>query len=202
MCPTPSDRQPRRVAATTRDARPAGVAAVLRPLPVPGPAEPVRDLPWAQFVRFALVGGSANLVYAGLFLLLVRTGVADQAANAVGVLASTALANELHRRLTFRAGDLVRWTTAQWAGSGLAVFGLVASGSTLAALATWTDRSGPLVSVLAVCAVSGAVGLVRFAGLRWVLVVRPGRRLPADGGEEQDPCRRATAHRGHDEEAP
>ena len=112
-----------------------------------------------------------------MFLCLVLAGLGDQAANAVGVLASTALANELHRRLTFRAGGRVGWTTAQWAGSGLAVVGLAASSSTLAALTAWTGSSGPVVSVLVVCAVSGAIGLVRFVGLRWVLVVRPGRRL-------------------------
>lgn len=125
-----------------------------------------------QLVRFALVGGSANLVYAGLFLLLA--GLGDQAANLVAVLASTALANELHRRLTFRAGDRVGWATAQWTGGGLAAVGLVTSSLTLAALAVWTDSSGPLVPVLAVGAVSGAVGLARFVALRWVLVVRPG----------------------------
>jgi putative flippase GtrA len=182
MCRTRSDGQPDRMAATTLDARPADVAGGARPLPVPATTWLGSDLPSAQFARFVLVGGSANLVYAGLFLFLGLAGFGDQAANAVGVLASTALANELHRRLTFRAGDRVGWTTAQWAGGGLAVVGLAASSSTLAALAVWTGPSGPLVSVLAVCAVSGAIGLARFVGLRWVLVVRPGRRLlPAAG---------------------
>ena len=126
----------------------------------------------AQFVRFVLVGGSANVVYAAVFLLLGRLG--DQAANVVAVAASTVLANELHRRLTFRAADRAGWATAQWTGGGLALVGLVTSGLTLAALDAWTDSAGPLVSVLAVVAVSGAVGLARFAGLRWVLVVRTG----------------------------
>ncbi|MGY1731839.1 GtrA family protein [Geodermatophilus sp. SYSU D01045] len=126
----------------------------------------------AQFVRFVLVGGSANVVYAGLFLALA--GLGDQAANVVAVVASTALANELHRRLTFRAGDRAGWATAQWAGGGIAVVGLVTSSLTLAAVDAWTVSAPALVSVLAVVAVSGAVGLARFAGLRWVLVVHPG----------------------------
>lgn len=154
---------------------PAPSRATAGPRPLSsGPAahRPAGDRVPAQFVRFVLVGGSANVVYAGLFLLL--TGLGDQAANLVGVVASTALANELHRRLTFRAGDRVGWATAQWAGGGLAAVGLVTSSLTLAALETWTTSSGPLVSVAAVCAVSGAIGLVRFVGLRWVLTVRPG----------------------------
>ncbi|MGY1735148.1 GtrA family protein [Geodermatophilus sp. SYSU D00684] len=126
----------------------------------------------AQFVRFVLVGGSANVVYAGLFLTLV--GLGDQAANLVAVVASTALANELHRRLTFRAADRTGWATAQWAGGGIAVAGLVTSSLTLAAVDAWTVAAPPVVSVLAVIAVSGLVGLARFVGLRWVLVVRPG----------------------------
>ncbi|PRY48397.1 putative flippase GtrA [Geodermatophilus tzadiensis] len=151
-----------------------GASPPLRPAPTPaGDSTP------AQFARFVLVGGSANAVYAGLFLVLAPLG--DQAANLVGVVASTALANELHRRLTFRAGDRAGWAAAQWAGGGLAVAGLATSSLTLAALESWADPAGPLVPVLAVCAVSGAVGLVRFGGLRWVLVVRPGpgARVPA-----------------------
>ncbi|GAB3199657.1 hypothetical protein GCM10027261_29950 [Geodermatophilus arenarius] len=126
----------------------------------------------AQFVRFVLVGGSANVVYACLFLAL--SGLGDQLANLVAVVASTAVANELHRRLTFRAGDRVGWATAQWAGGGIAVAGLATSSLTLAALDAWTVSAGPLASALAVIAVSGVVGLARFVGLRWVLVVRPG----------------------------
>lgn len=125
----------------------------------------------AQFARFVLVGGSANLVYVGLFLVL--DGLGDQAANAVAVVASTALANELHRRLTFRAGTRVGWATAQWAGGGLALAGLLTSSVTLASLDAGTGSSGPIGTLLAVCTVNGAVGLARFAGLRWFLAVRP-----------------------------
>ncbi len=128
------------------------------------------DRAWAQLLRFALVGGTASAVYGGLFLALA--GLGSQLANLIGVAVSTALANELHRRVTFRAGDRVGWAAAQWAGGGMALAGLAASSLTLAALDVWTVSSGPLVAVLAVCAVSAAVGLVRFAGLRWVLAGR------------------------------
>ncbi len=143
--------------------------ALLASGPVPGWWH--RDHVAAQFARFVLVGGSANVVYVGLFLLLA--GLGDQVANLAGVVASTALANEMHRRLTFRAGARTGWAAAQWAGGGLAVTGLLASSSTLALLDGWTTSAGPLASVLVVCAVTGVVGLVRFVGLRWVLSARP-----------------------------
>jgi putative flippase GtrA len=143
-------------------------AVPLRPGPVAGWWH--RDHVAAQFARFVLVGGSANVVYVGLFLLLADLG--DQAANVAGVVASTALANEMHRRLTFRAGTRTGWAAAQWAGGGLAVTGLLASSTALALLDGWTTSAGPLTSVLVVCAVTGAVGLARFVGLRRVLTVR------------------------------
>ena len=129
------------------------------------------DHAWAQLLRFALVGGTASAVYGGLFLSMA--GLGSQVANLIGVAGSTVLANELHRRVTFRAAARVGWVTAQWAGGGMALAGLAASSLTLAALDAWTVSSGPLVAVLAVCAVSAAVGIVRFAGLRWVLAGRP-----------------------------
>jgi putative flippase GtrA len=130
-----------------------------------------RDHVVAQFARFVLVGGSANVVYVGLFLGLA--GLGDQSANLVGVVASTALANELHRRLTFRAGDRTGWAAAQWAGGSLAAVGLAFSALTLAAVDVWTASASPVLSIAAVIAVNGLVGLARFAGLRGVLVVRP-----------------------------
>ncbi|MGY1724763.1 GtrA family protein [Blastococcus sp. SYSU DS0533] len=136
-----------------------------RPLPV---AAWLRsDRTPAQFTRFALVGGSANLVYLGLFLLLAVLG--DQAANLGGVVVSTAVANELHRRLTFRAAHRAGWATTQWAGGGLALAGLVATSLALAALEPWTASAGPLGAVAVVWTVTAAVGLTRFVGLRWAV---------------------------------
>jgi len=51
--------------------------------------------------------------------------------------------------------------------------GLAVSALTLAAVEVWTASASPVVSIAAVIAVNGLVGLARFAGLRWVLVVRP-----------------------------
>jgi putative flippase GtrA len=121
------------------------------------------DVP-AQFARFVLVGGVSSALYALLFVLLGDLG--DQAANIAGAIGSSALANEMHRRLTFHAGERVSWLTAQWEGGGMALIGMVA---TALALAWWdavTD-TGAFARFVVVAAVTGAIGLVRFVALRW-----------------------------------
>jgi hypothetical protein len=86
----------------------------------------------AEFVRFVTVGVSSSVVYFGLFLVLRGLGAVP--ANVVAFVVSSALANELHRRLTFHAGERVSWLTAQWEGGGMALVGMVA---TALALAWW-----------------------------------------------------------------
>src|SRR3954471_9943260 len=120
----------------------------------------------AEFVRFVTVGVSSSLVYFALFLAL--RGLGALPANVVAFVFSSVLATELHRRVTFHAGGRVGWLTAQWEGGGLAVAGLAATSLVLAALdgvlgtAWWAQ-------LLLIAAVTGAIGLVRFAALRaWV----------------------------------
>jgi putative flippase GtrA len=120
----------------------------------------------AEFVRFVTVGISSSVVYFALFLALRRFGPVP--ANVVAFVVSTALATELHRRVTFHAGGRVGWFTAQCESGGLALVGLVATSAALTALdgvvgdAWWAQ-------VLLIAAVTGAIGLVRFAALRlWV----------------------------------
>lgn len=121
----------------------------------------------AQLTRFTLVGGSSNAVYALSFFVLDAYGTF--LANAVGVLASTVLANELHRRRTFRAADRVPWFAAQWEGGALAVIGLVISSCALGLLRFLVPDATALVSIALVIAVSGLVGGLRFVALRgWV----------------------------------
>ncbi|MGF7121467.1 GtrA family protein [Rhodococcus sp. AG1013] len=127
----------------------------------------------AQLTRFALVGGSSNVLYALSFLVLDAYGTL--LANAVGVATSTVLANELHRRRTFRAADRVPWFAAQWEGGALALLGLLISSLALALLHFFFPDVGGLVSIALVIAVSGVVGGLRFIALRgWVF----GRRQP------------------------
>lgn len=118
----------------------------------------------AQLIRFALVGGAANIAYAVLFLLM--SGVGPLVANIAGSLVSTAIANEMHRRLTFRATGCVGWFTAQWEGGGLALVGVIISTAALAGLRFWAPGLAGLAQASAVLAVTGAVGGMRFLALR------------------------------------
>jgi putative flippase GtrA len=119
----------------------------------------------ASFARFLGVGGAANLVYLGAFWALLSP-VGTQAANLVGSITSTVLANELHRRRTFHASGRVRWQTAQWEGGGLAVIGLATTSAALAVADRWLTSPSALVHTLVIATVTGAVGLVRFVLLR------------------------------------
>jgi putative flippase GtrA len=120
-----------------------------------------------QFARYVLVGGLSTLLYGLVFVAADVAG--DQVANLAGAIASTLLANELHRRLTFHAGGQVSWFTAQWEGGGLAVIGLIATSLALAGFHAVVGEVRPLVQIGLVTAVTGAIGLLRFVALRaWV----------------------------------
>lgn len=130
----------------------------------------------SQFARFVFVGAVSSALYAVLFVAL--DGIGDQPANLAGAIASTLVANELHRRLTFHADGRVSWFTAQWEGGGLAAVGLVATSLALAGLDQLAGGTSWQVQVLLIGAVTGAIGLARFAALRaWVFTARAlGRR--------------------------
>lgn len=125
-----------------------------------------RDDGLAQFGRFVLVGGISSLLYAVVFIAC--RGLGDQAANVIGSVLSSMLANELHRRLTFRAGDRVSWFAAQWEGGGIALVGIIATALALGWLDDATDVDGTLTRLLLVGVVTGAIGLGRFVALRWI----------------------------------
>ena len=120
----------------------------------------------AQFARFVLVGGSSTLVYAVLFAALEGFGYlpAHIAATAV----STVLANELHRRLTFHAGERVHWLTAQLEAGGVSVIGLLLTSASLGVLNAVVPDARILTQVALVVTVTGLVGLMRFVALRWL----------------------------------
>ncbi|MEV0332471.1 GtrA family protein [Nocardia sp. NPDC050717] len=118
----------------------------------------------AQLIRFALVGGLSNIAYVLLFLALHGTGAL--VANVAGSVVSTVVANELHRRLTFRAAGRVGWFTAQWEGGGLALLGLLATTAALACLDFWAPGLADAAQAGAVLAVMAAVGGLRFLALR------------------------------------
>jgi putative flippase GtrA len=121
----------------------------------------------AQLTRFAVVGVVSSALYALLFVAFERWG--DQPANLAGAIGSTLLANELHRRLTFHAGEQVSWFTAQWEGGGLAGVGLVATSLTLAGVHALVGDVGTVAQLCLITAVTGLIGLIRFVALRsWV----------------------------------
>ncbi|WP_280347030.1 GtrA family protein [Nocardia neocaledoniensis] len=118
----------------------------------------------AQLVRFALVGGLSNIAYVVLFLAM--NGAGTLVANGAGSIVSTVLANELHRRLTFRAAGRVGWFTAQWEGGGLALLGVLVTTAALACLNFWAPGLTDVAQAGAVLAIMAAVGGLRFLALR------------------------------------
>ncbi|WP_054814333.1 GtrA family protein [Nocardia arizonensis] len=118
----------------------------------------------AQLIRFALVGGSSNVVYVLLFFAV--HGIGPLVANVAGSAVSTVIANEMHRRLTFNAADRVGWFTAQWEGGGLALVGLGITTVGLAALELWAPGLGGALQATAVLVITALVGLMRFLALR------------------------------------
>ena len=129
-----------------------------------------RDDTLGQFVRFVLVGGTSTAVYALLFLALGWLGYLP--AHVVATVASSVLANELHRRLTFRAGERVDWLTAQWEGGALAAAGIVATSVALGWLTSVVGPTEVVVQLVLVGAVTGTIGLLRFVALRWAFGAR------------------------------
>ena len=130
-----------------------------------------RDDGPGQFARFVLVGGVSSAVYALLFAVLVGS-LGSVAANVTGSAVSSALANELHRRLTFRAGERIDWRTAQWEGGALAAAGIVATSVALGWLTSVLGPTDVVVQLLLVAVVTGAIGVLRFAALRWAFGAR------------------------------
>lgn len=136
-------------------------------LPTYPPLRGQAEGPLAQLVRFILVGASSNILYVLAFVALDAYG--SLVANLAGVVSSSMLANELHRRLTFRAKDRVRWFVAQWEGGTLALIGLGISSLALALLHFLFPDSQGIVQMALVIAVSAVVGGIRFLALRgWV----------------------------------
>ncbi|MGY1711662.1 GtrA family protein [Geodermatophilus sp. SYSU D00758] len=119
-----------------------------------------------QFLRFVLVGGSTTVVYAALFVALGWLGYLP--AHVSATVVSTILANELHRRLTFRADERVHWFTAQWEAGGVTVVGLMATSAALGWLDSHAGEASVVTQVTLVVCVTAAIGLMRFVALRWL----------------------------------
>ncbi|RBY92376.1 GtrA family protein [Blastococcus sp. TBT05-19] len=125
----------------------------------------------AQFTRFVLVGAVTTTVYAAFFVTLSGWGYLT--AHLVATAISTVLANELHRRLTFRADERVHWFTAQWEAGGVTIIGLLATSTALGWLDAVTDGSNTGLQIATVAAVTAFIGLMRFLALRWIFRPEP-----------------------------
>jgi putative flippase GtrA len=125
-----------------------------------------RDDAVAQFGRFVLVGSVATLLYGVLYLALGGLGYLP--AHLVGTAASTVLANEMHRQLTFRAENRVNWLSAQLEAGGVALAGLLATTLALGWLRSSASAAPLALQIAVVAGVTAAIGLVRFAALRWI----------------------------------
>ncbi len=124
-----------------------------------------------QFSRFVFVGGVSSAVYALLYVVL--NGLGDVPANVVGSALSSMLANEMHRRISFHAGEYVGFFTAQWEGGALAVLGLVATSLALSWFNTVVSDPAVLTEILVIGSVTATIGTLRFIALRWVFRPRP-----------------------------
>ena len=131
-----------------------------------------RDDGVAQFGRFVLVGGASTVLYGVLYVALGALGFLP--AHLIGTVASTVLANEMHRQLTFRADDRVNWLHAQLEAGGVALIGLLATSAALGWLNSSAAAAGAMgLQITVVTAVTAAIGLMRFAALRWIFRPTP-----------------------------
>ncbi|NEM08600.1 GtrA family protein [Geodermatophilus normandii] len=124
------------------------------------------DRTLGQFARFVMVGGFSSAVYALLFWLLHDLGGVQ--ANVIGSALSSMLANEMHRRLTFHAGERVSWFTAQWEGGALAIAGMVATSLALSWFNDTVTDPAVIAELAVIALVTGTIGTLRFVALRWV----------------------------------
>ncbi|RBY97369.1 GtrA family protein [Blastococcus sp. TF02-8] len=130
-----------------------------------------RDDTLAQFLRFVLVGSVTTALYAAFFVALRSWGYLP--AHLVATAVSTVLANELHRRRTFRAGERVHWFTAQWEAGGVTILGLLATSTALGWLDAVTEGDHPVLQIATVAAVTAFIGAMRFLALRWIFRPEP-----------------------------
>jgi putative flippase GtrA len=127
-----------------------------------------------QLVRFVVAGLTSSASYAVVFLVMARVLAAGAiASNIAATLFSTVLANELHRRFSFRGAVAATMPRAQGAGAVMAALGLAASTLALAAWHRVAPEAGAASSLVVVYAVTAAVGLANFLAMRTVLGARP-----------------------------
>jgi putative flippase GtrA len=122
-----------------------------------------------QLVVFAGVGGVLNVVYALLYLVL-REPFSAQWANALALVLSTVMGTWGHRRVTFGVRSRDGTVAHQTLGLALLVLGLAVTAGALELLEVSVAEPSRLSELLVLAAANVAVGLVRFAAFRAVMV--------------------------------
>lgn len=120
--------------------------------------------PRAQLARYALVGAVTSALYALVFLALETTS--SLGATVLAAVVSTVVANELHRRLTFRAAGAVGFVAGQLESGGPALAAIALSALATTALGHVVTDPSTTLRIAVVLAVTAAVGLAKFAVLR------------------------------------
>lgn len=126
--------------------------------------------PGGRFLRFALIGGVAFFIDAGLLLLLLAAGLGPYLGRAISLVTAATFTWQGNRRYTFDApqrdgsglfGEWAIYLVAMLFGGGVnyGVYALLIGFSPL--FATWP--------VLAVAVSTGVSMLVNFASARWIL---------------------------------
>lgn len=123
--------------------------------------------PTRQFLRYVLVGAVTSALYAVVFVLVHPEGYVW--ANASGMILSTVVANEMHRRLTFQVAGRKAWLPAQLESGGLAAIGLGATTLALAAANSVVPGAPWPFEVALVLVATGLIGIAKFFVLRGLI---------------------------------
>ncbi|WP_436771458.1 hypothetical protein [Yinghuangia sp. YIM S09857] len=123
----------------------------------------------ASFARFVVCGGGVGLLSSGALLLM--TGVMSIAvANAVVTVVSTAAANELHSRITFRHGAAGLRVHLESTATAVAAY-LVTTGALLT-LGAVHPEAGALTQQSVYLTASALAGIGRFVALKVLVFAR------------------------------
>lgn len=139
-----------------------------------------------QLLVFASIGGSLNVAYAGLYVLL-REPLGAQWSNAVSLVVTTVASTAANRFFTFGVRGSRHAVRHQVLGMVLLAFGLGVTAGSLWLLDAATDSPTRLAELAVLTAANLTVGLVRFVSFRLAMVPEgpaPDQdRLPPPEGE-------------------
>lgn len=123
-----------------------------------------------RFLRFALIGGIAFCIDAGLLYLLMWLGLGPYAGRVISLLSAATFTWQGNRRFTFEARDRPpAGMLGEWAWYMAAmIFGGLVNYGVYALLITYVDFFAAW-PVLAVAVSTGVSMLVNFTSARWIL---------------------------------